>query len=80
MSVWQPAAEIPGLPPDKHSCHEDPTSCALVVKRLVLRRFPKLAKCHKRCQYASARYFERAVLQACHALMSSRASATLRYL
>lgn len=59
--VWDPAAELPGLPP----CDQvDPTSYLPVVRRLVLRRFPKLAECHEEYQYASAWYFERALLRA----------------
>lgn len=66
--VWDPAAEIPGLPPCDH---EDPTSLAPVVKHLVLRRFPKLAECHEEYQYASAWYFERALLRAYQVLAPS---------
>ncbi|KAL4423724.1 hypothetical protein ABPG75_001025 [Micractinium tetrahymenae] len=57
---WDPAAEIPGLPPCDH---EDPTSLAPAVKHLVTRRFTKLAECHEEYQYASAWYFERALLR-----------------
>lgn len=64
--VWDPAVELPGLPPCDH---EDPTSFAPVVKHLVLRRFPKLAECHEEYQYASAWYFERALLRA-HQLLA----------
>ncbi len=59
--VWDPAAELPGLPPCDH---QDPTSLAPVVKQLVLRRFPKLAECHEEYQYAAAWYLERALLRA----------------
>ncbi|KAL4447487.1 hypothetical protein ABPG75_004706 [Micractinium tetrahymenae] len=59
--VWDPAVEMPGLPPCDH---EDPTSLAPIVKHLVLRRFPKLAECHEEYQYASAWYLERALLRA----------------
>lgn len=70
--VWDPSAEVPGLP----ACdHEDPTSLAPVVKHLVLRRFPELAECHDEYQYASAWYFERALLRAHQLLAPSPDSA-----
>lgn len=63
---WDPAVEIPGLPP----CDpEDPTTLGPAVRNLVTQRFNKLDECHEDYQYASAWYFERALLRS-HELLA----------
>lgn len=70
--LWEPAAEVPGLP----ACdHEDPTSLAPLVKRLVMQRWPRLAECHEYDQHSTPWYLERALLHSHHLLATTVESA-----